>query len=185
MRELNNYKSAPKDYKSAPKAITKLLVKYSATRTNTPASNNSVRSTSARRLEATVRAIDHEPLSPMAAFADIVIEYERSGRIDGIIPMQAPISPSRSPEEKVQEELLFIQAITKNILREAQRVIANDNAMAGVVPAHLIAYDATVLKILKRHALRRGIPFWIPINDILAKNTGYNKHMQSLGVTWI
>lgn len=61
-----------------------------------------------------------------------MIEYERSGRIDGIIPMQAPISPSRSPEEKVQEELLFIQAITKNILREAQRVIANDNAMAGV-----------------------------------------------------
>eukprot|EP00590_Aulacoseira_subarctica_P008172 CAMPEP_0172434844 /NCGR_PEP_ID=MMETSP1064-20121228/70853_1 /TAXON_ID=202472 /ORGANISM="Aulacoseira subarctica , Strain CCAP 1002/5" /LENGTH=131 /DNA_ID=CAMNT_0013183099 /DNA_START=518 /DNA_END=910 /DNA_ORIENTATION=- len=131
MRELNNYKSTPK-------AITKAPVKYSATRTNAPSLNKNVRSKSDHRNEATVRTIDHEPLSPMAAFADIVIEYERSGRIDGIIPMQAPISPSRSPEEKVQEELLYIQAITKNILREAQRVIANDNAMAGVVPAHLI-----------------------------------------------
>ena len=167
MRELKNYKSAPK----AP-------VKFRAT--NFPSLNKSARSTGAHRNEPPVRANDHEPLSPMAAFANIVIESERSGRIDENKPLQALFSPSRSPEDKVQKELLYIDAITDKILREAKRVIVIDNAMTGIVPAHLIAYDATVLKILKRHSLRRGIPFWIPKTYVMN-----NGGIVSLGVPWI
>ena len=99
--------------------------------------------------------------------------------------MKPPYSPRRSPEDKVQKELLHIQAITDNILREAERVIVIDNTMTGIVPAHLIAYYVTVFKISKRHSLRRGIPFWIPKNDVLVKSRAYSKHMQSLWATWI